>query len=481
MEPTVAVPAGHRIGRGDAQKDAAISNLGPVDDEDQKVSGGDPDDDWFDEGNRFRGWIPPDDRLWRHPSESASSVPGYALSSLDGAPPALSHTRTGPWVVGGATVCFVLVLVTAGLVMASTGRADQSTPSTIPGVGSLTGAPTTEAGMAPVASSAEQAILTSIRPSTVALVVVRRTGTSVTTGLVAESGGVIVTASKALVGARSITAVEPNGTRQPAAVVGVDRNSGVGVLRIADDLPAAIFNDGDLSVGTVVMAVAMEPGPRALTALARAYVGTVHSVGIPLSVGAVTSSFAATVVSTPLATLDIGCPLLAKNGDVSGILEEVMPSGASTLSVFLPAEVVLGVARQLVSSGTVDHGWLGVAGSDSTTSPVVATVTPALGSPGASSTTSSLPATRPSAAEGAHISAIRSGSPAAAGGLEPGDVVVGIDGYQVHSIAELRTRLYPDPPGTALDVTYQRAGTTLTSSVVLGSVGTDAPGDESSS
>src|SRR5664280_331869 len=61
-----------------------------------------------------------------------------------------------------------------------------------------------------------------------------------------------------------------------------------------------------------------------------------------------------------------------------------------------------------------------------------------------------------------------------------GDVIVAIDGYQVHSTAELRTRLYPDPPGTALDVTFQRAGSTLTTSVVLGDNDTDAPGDGSS-
>ena len=73
----------------------------------------------------------------------------------------------------------------------------------------------------------------------------RRTGVSSTTGLVVESGGIIVTPAPVLSGARSITVVEPDGTRQPATLVGTDRTSGLAVLRIDDDLPAAMFDNGD--------------------------------------------------------------------------------------------------------------------------------------------------------------------------------------------------------------------------------------------
>ncbi|HEY4947444.1 MAG TPA: PDZ domain-containing protein, partial [Acidimicrobiales bacterium] len=139
------------------------------------------------------------------------------------------------------------------------------------------------------------------------------------------------------------------------------------------------------------------------------------------------------------------------------------------------AELVLGVVRQLVSSGAVDHGWLGVSGGrgDAATSAptLTATTTSSPASPVAPSPTP----------DGALVSSVDSSSPAAIGGLLPGDVIVGIDGHQVHSTAELRTRLYPDPPGTALDVTYQRTGSTLTTSIVLGDVPADAPGDASSS
>src|ERR1019366_5282342 len=110
--------------------------------------------------------------------------------------------------------------------------------------------------------------------------------------------------------------------------------------------------------------------------LSREYAGTVLSSGLPLEGGGLTSGFAGTAVATPLTADDIGCPLLDRSGNVSGILEQVTQSGASTRSVFLPAELVLGVARQLVSSGVVDPGWLGVAGSDDDAVTSAPTLTP---------------------------------------------------------------------------------------------------------
>jgi S1-C subfamily serine protease len=65
--------------------------------------------------------------------------------------------------------------------------------------------------------------------------------------------------------------------------------------------------------------------------------------------------------------------------------------------------------------------------------------------------------------------------PAAPAGLMEGDVITAIDGYRVLSTAELRTRLYADPPGMDLTVTYERAGTTYNTSVVLAQPDGDAP------
>jgi putative serine protease PepD len=441
-----------------------------VENEDQGASGGNPDDGWREEadGDGLRGWIPPDDRLWRHPSESAASFTSRSEEGDESRPP-VERPRSGTWIIGGATACLVVVLVTAGLVIATTGGGDSDGTDAAPGHASLIGVPTTDPGVGPLArSSALAAMVSAVRPSTVALRIEGSHGVTVTTGLVAESGGIIVTTARSLSGARSVTAIEADGSRQSADLVGVDPTSGLGVVRIDDDLPAATFDDDDLSVGQVAVAAALVPGSKAGSRPASTvYAGTVLTTGQALDADTVTSDFSATAIEAPLSGDDLGCPLIASSGQVSGMLEMTKGSGASTMAVFLPAELVIGVVRQIVSTGSVDQGWLGIQTSNAS-SP---TSTPSTGTV-VTSVSSSTP--------GAVLDAIDSGSPAAAAGLAPGDVITGIDGDQVHSVAELRARIYPDPPGTDVAITFDRAGSTQTASVVLADPNGDEPGGDSS-
>ncbi|MGA3147419.1 MAG: S1C family serine protease [Acidimicrobiales bacterium] len=435
-----------------------------MDEDDQGGSGRDPEDGRWDEsdGESLRGWIHPDDRLWRHPSE-AGRDPARAGPVPTASQPAGQGRSTAPWVFGGATACVVVALVTAGLVMAATG-ADQSPKSRTV---YLVGTPTTDPGLGQTAGHATlEAMVASVRPSTVVLRIHRGGRVSSTTGLVAESGGIIVTPSQGLTGARSITAIEPDGTREQAALVGTDPTSGLAVLRIDDDLPAATFDDDDLPVGAVAVAATLEPRSKARsTPSSLVYAGTVVSTGQASGTGTETTSFSATMVRAPLVRDDLGCPLVAADGHVIGMLELTEGKGNSAMAVFLPSELVLGVALQLVESGTVEHGWVGIQASDAG-----ATATTADRTMVASASTS----------DGARVDSVEVDSPASMAGLEPGDVITAIDGYPVQSAAELRSRLYPDPPGTDLAVTFERGGTTAEVSVVMAGQDGDAPEDGSS-
>jgi putative serine protease PepD len=413
-----------------------------VDAEDQGAGGPDPGEEWGEEDNdRLRGWISPDDRLWRHPSESAGTPPRRSAPTTAARPG--SRVRTGTILVGGATTCLVLALLATGLIMAPSGTNDADNPGGVPSRAIFTGTPTTESGMGPTAGRKTVAPLVSdVRDSTVAVSVVTRTGTTVSTGLVVESGGMIVTTTSALAGARSITVIEPDGTRQSASMVGEDPATSIAVVRISDDLPAASFDDDDPSRGSMSVAMAMTADPRNHGApVPQVYAGSVVSTG--RSAGATEPAFATTMIEAPLDRDDVGCPLLDSTGQVAGILEGTQRVGSTTFSVFLPAELVFGVAQQLIMWGEVEHGWLGVKAGDST------------------------------APAGAVLDAVESGSPVA-GVMEPGDVITAIDGDPVHSNAELLTRLYAEAPGTALTIDFQRQGTTMSTSVVLADDDTDA-------
>ena len=437
--------AGRGTGRAgrDAPTGSVVTNLGDVDGDDRGASEHESGDEGPDDldGGGIRGWIPPDDRLWRHPSERPT--PGGDVDPGSPGPARPPRDRTGPWLVGGATACVVVALVAAGLVVATTSSGSGG-PATLPRLAALT-VPTTEPGLKQLAPTAViTAMVAAVRPSTVALLIDTATGTVLGTGLVVEAGGMIATTSPAVRSARSVSVLEQDGDLVDATTVGTDPTSGISVLHIADDLPAA---RGDFSGPTTDSpAVAMAVGPARRSGeppTEEVYGGKVVATGMTLDLDPVSSTFAVVGVEAPLTTSDIGCLLLDSGGQVAGVLDRVGGTGLRSASTFLPAELVWGVADELISTGHVDPGSLGITSADA------------------------------AGPMGALVTSIVPGGPAAVAGLEDGDVVTAVDGYPVRSPAELDTQLYADAPGTQVTVTVDRAGSTLTRAVDLGDP--DAP------
>jgi putative serine protease PepD len=311
-------------------------------------------------------------------------------------------------------------------------------------------------------------MVAAVRPSLVALTVTRPSGVSLATGVIAESGGIIATSAAAIAGARAISFDESDGTRTPAQLVGSDPTSGIAVVRVPSDLPVADFDTSDPVPGSMTMAMALHSGFGTATAPhSSLYAGPVRSSGIEVGVGVggPASRFAVTTVDLPLSAQDSGCALLSGTGQVWGILDTTQTQGDATTGVFLPAELVLGVTRQLVAAGSVVHGWLGVEASDfnGTTGAALSTAT------GGSSTPN-----------GATLDAIEAEGAAARAGLQIGDVIVAVNGEAVNSVAELRTRLYADLPGTSVVLAIERSGSMGNASVVLAADGSGASNGDSS-
>jgi S1-C subfamily serine protease len=144
----------------------------------------------------------------------------------------------------------------------------------------------------------------------------------------------------------------------------------------------------------------------------------------------------AAITSSPgLSTETAGEPLLNEAGAVVGILCQAPTSNASA-PVFLPTQLVVGVADDLRSGSRVDPGVLGVQGNDV-----------------------------PSGA-GAKLMAVPAGTPAW-GHLQAGEVITAVNSLPVRTFAELRARLYVLDPGTPV---------TLTVAGVPGTSGTKAVG-----
>lgn len=446
-----------------------------------------PEDGGFDPGgsgegdsgsDQLRGWVSPDDRLWRHPSEIGPSlVPGRHSTGML---PPLSGGDARPaarWVAGSAIACLAVVLLVSGAALAVNGASPARTRPTGPAslrlhssVSSLvTTTPTTEARSASVPTDAVVSRMVSgVLPSLVALEAVSGNHTTESTAVVVEDGGLAVTSASVVSGASSLWSVGPGGERSRVSVVGSDPTSDIALVDVAGDRPVAPFDtDNDLDPGTTALAVSLHPADRrragpsvsvdAGTVLAT--VDTEEGVRIPLD---------ATLVNVPLTGGDQGSALLDPSGRVAGILDAVTGAGSQEKSLFLPANLVVGVAHQLAATGTVEHGWLGLDASGASPG---AAVPDTVGGTSPPTTTSAAPDAA-GGMEGVQVSSVVPGSPAAAAGIGAGDIVTGIDGEPVRTIADLRTQIYPDPPGTEVVLTVVRSGHTYTVPVVM----TNQPG-----
>lgn len=335
--------------------------------------------------------------------------------------------------------CIALSVLAVVMVLTTT---DDTLNSSARAITLTSGVPTTESGLRQLIDTRRMAALAaSAQDSTVALLVERGSGMSMGTAVVAQAGGIVVTIQPVVAGARSITVVEPDGTRQAAVSVGSDPITGIAVLRIADELTAADFTEADPGAGAKVVAMAIEPrSAKQQVPTARMYAGTVTYAGIATGTWQGTG-LSVTGVAAPMPASDLGSPLIDSSGTITGILDAVIGSGSQRTSVFLPAELVRDVVAQIVSHGSVIHGNLGLSATDA----------PKVGGVGS----------------GARVETVASESAAAQAGLRSGDVVVGVDGQAVSSAADLSTRIYGEPPGTEMRYSVERDGVLLHPSIIL--------------
>jgi S1-C subfamily serine protease len=381
----------------------------------------------------LRGWIDPDDRLWRHPSEV--TAPGAGTGPATGAdtpvllnaPPRHAYRSAVMVLVGVAAVVAAVAWVIVLLSPASQKPLSSATGDTVAGATLTTLAGPQNA--VPAAAQAAGRSMVELRATTAH-------GTVALIGVAVAEGGMVVTTADLLGGVRRIVVVGPGGKLEPASIVARDTTSDIALVNVPEDVPVAPFaGDSGLNGGSPDLALSFVPAGGASLAL-HCTPGTVTGVGTAIAGGPADGMPA--ITSSP-ATLPVtaGDPLLNSGGGVVGILYDPDP-GTSSSVAFLPSDLVVGVADDLRSSTRVVHGWLGVSGTDA---------------PNAS---------------GARVESVQADGPAA-GRLEAGQVIVAVDALPVRTMAELRARLYVLAPGASIALSVQQASGTKVVDVTLSS------------
>ena len=382
--------------------------------------GADPDEP----ESPLRGWIDPDDRLWRHPSEQVPAVPPAGVPAGGGAGPVLSPPPKRSWrgplmvsigavaVIAVGAFVYVLLSPAAQPPLQSSGRDD--------GNATLTTDTGATGDVPPAAQTAAESV--------VELQADTSQGTVHLLGVAVAEGGMVATTAGLLTDVRSIAMVGAGGKLEQASVVGTDTTSDVALVQVPEDLPVAPFaDDANLAGGApdMVLGLAGTSGGGAGVAL-RETPGSVTAVATDIASGPA-DGMDAIVSSPPLTAGAAGDPLLDAGGSVVGLLCDPQAAGASataSAATFLPTQLVVGVADDLRSGNRVVPGWLGVKGSDA------------------------------AGGAGAKVDGTYANSPAATH-LQAGEVIVAVNTQPVRSFAELRSRLYVEPPGSSVNLSVQ--------------------------
>jgi serine protease Do len=268
------------------------------------------------------------------------------------------------------------------------------------------------------------------------------TSQSLGSGFVWSSEGIIVTNNHVVEGASRITVNFSDGTQVPAKLIGVDPDSDVAVLRVdAKNLLAApIGTSSDLLIGETVIAVG---NPFGLS-------GTV-TTGVVSALGRSVPSKEAGRTFTDFIQTDAsinpgnsGGPLLNIEGRVIGI-NTMIYANAQGIGFAIPVDRAKKVIQDILRYGQVHSAWIGA---------VTATITP-----------EEARRTGLRTSRGALVARVITGSPAAAAGLKPGDIITAVAGRPVDSREAFSTYTATVPSGQPLPLTVSRDGATQSISV----------------
>jgi serine protease Do len=265
-------------------------------------------------------------------------------------------------------------------------------------------------------------------------------------GFIIRPDGVILTNAHVVNGAQQVTVTLSDHRQFKAKVLGSDRSSDIAVLKVdASDLPTVQLGNSDrLAVGDYVMAIG---APFGLQETATA--GIVSSTARALPNGGYVSFIQTDAAVNPG---NSGGPLFNASGAVVGINSEIYTNsgGYQGISFAIPINLAQQVETQIVKTGKVQHGRLGVEVQDVDQSLAGSFK---LKAPG-----------------GALVAKVEPDSAAARAGLRTGDVILKYDGVGIDGAAALSMRVNTTPPGSKATLQVWRDGKPVTLTATIGSV-----------
>ena len=253
-------------------------------------------------------------------------------------------------------------------------------------------------------------------------------------GFIIESNGLILTNAHVVEGATTIYVTLTDKREFKAKLLGMDKRTDVAVVKIeARDLPKLPLGDSSrVRVGEWVLAI-----------------GSPFGLENTVTAGIVSAKSRDTGDYLPFIQTDVavnpgnsGGPLLNTAGQVIGINSQIFSrsGGYMGISFAIPIDEAMRVADQLRTNGKMTRGRIGVALGEMTKEVAESL---GLGKP-----------------RGAYVRNVEPGGPAAAGGIEAGDVILSFNGREISKSTDLPRVVGETKPGTSVPVQVWRKGGT---------------------
>jgi serine protease Do len=248
---------------------------------------------------------------------------------------------------------------------------------------------------------------------------------AVGSGFVVEPEGLIVTADALIADADQIEVTLPDGSSQPAEIVGRDEQTGVALLRVEiQELPGISWGtSAELGLGENLLSV-----------------GRTEEFGSVLSTGLLAGRSAdgeRLLIDDAPASALLGSPVLDSQGRIVAIRTAAEDGAEIGATVALASDTARDVVDELARSGVVARGYLGIQ-----IQPVTADIANALGL---------------GEPKGVLVAEVQPDTPAATAGLQDGDVILSVEGEAVSEPEALSKTIGNRDPGQEVRLQVWRA------------------------
>ena len=254
-------------------------------------------------------------------------------------------------------------------------------------------------------------------------------------GFMISEDGYVVTNNHVVEGATEVEILLTDGSTRAAEVVGTDPATDIAVLQIEDMSDIAVAEWGDSE--------AMEPGAWTIA------IGSPFGLGGTVTVG-VLSATSRVIGAGPYDAFlqtdasinsgNSGGPLFNTSGEVIGVNTAIFSPGGGNVGIgfAVPSSIAENVVQQLIDTGDVQRGFIGV-----TLQAINDSLARALNLEGT---------------DGAIVTSVEPEAPAEAAGIREGDVILSIDGQTTEDPRQISRAVADIAPGTDVPVTVFRDG-----------------------